>query len=125
MKEKKFKYIDDVIEEYIRLTDEQIEIPLQASKTREKYDTFLKDHGNGVLKSDDAQHAFKIHTQLKKYDENKVELEEELGEVEGILKDFLKSLNGSKISYEKKDDNKSKLTFQFWLEGEELKSSRL
>lgn len=125
MKDKKYKYLDDVIEEYISLSDELIEVPLQVSKTREKYDTFLKDHGTEALKNDDTQHAFKIYTQLKKYEESKVELEEELREVEGVLKDFLRSLNGSKISYEKKDDNKSKITFLFWLEGEDLKSNRL
>lgn len=125
MRDKKYKYIEDVIEEYIRLTDEQIEIPLQITKAQEKYDIFLKDHENGVLKEEDAQYAFKIYFQLKKYAENKKEVEEELTEVEGILKEFLHTLKGAKISFEKKDDNKSKMTFLFWLEEEELKSNRL
>ena len=125
MKDKKYKYIDDLIEEYIRLTDEQIEIPLHIAKSREKYDSFLKDHVDEVLKADDAQHAFKIHSQLKKYEENKQELEQELAEIESMLKEFLQTLSGLKISYEKKDDNKSKITFIFWLEGGELKSNRL
>lgn len=125
MKDKKYKYVEDVIEEYLRLTDDQIEIPLQITKAKEKYDAFLKDHENEVLKADDTQHAFKIHSQLKKYDENKTEVEKELSEVSSILKDFLHSLNACKISYEKKDDSKSKITFLFWLEGEELKSNRV
>jgi hypothetical protein len=62
---------------------------------------------------------------LKKYEENKKELEDEFAEVEGVWKGFLATLKGAKISYEKKDDNKSKMTYQFWLEGEELKSNRL
>lgn len=125
MKDKKFKYIDDLVEEYIQLSDEQIEIPFQVNKLTEKLDVFVKDHENEVLKPDDAQQAFKIHMQLKKYAENKHELEEEMREIENQLKDFLKSLNNSKISYEKKDDNKTKITFLFWMEGEELKSNRL
>ncbi|MDQ6814019.1 MAG: hypothetical protein M3040_09790 [Bacteroidota bacterium] len=124
MKDKKYKYLEDAIEDYLQLMEQQIEIPLQIAKAKEKYEAFLKDHQNDVLDSEDAQHAFKIHSQINKFEESKKELEEELSGVETCLKGFLGTLSGSKISFEKKDENKSKMTFLFWMEGEELKSNR-
>ncbi len=68
---------------------------------------------------------FKIFNQIKKHEERKAELNDELAEVEKTLKDFLSFLKGSKITFEKKDDtNKSKSTFLFWLEDEKIMSNK-
>ena len=36
MKEKTYKKVEDVIEDYLRLTDEKIEIPLALAAAKEK-----------------------------------------------------------------------------------------
>src|SRR3954451_18612103 len=101
MKDKKYKYLEDLIEDYLRLCDEKEDIPLQIAKAQEKYEAFLGEHEK-ELKADEAQPAFKLFHQLKKYEEYKIEVEDELAEVERVFKDFLRSLNDAKISYEKK-----------------------
>lgn len=125
MKDKKYKYIYDVVEEYLHVKEEQEEITLQIAKNREKFDGFIKDHLGRVIKDEDAQHAFKIHQQLKKYEENEREMQQELTEIEYVFKEFLKNLKGSKISIERKDDSKSRTTHLFWLDGEDLKTNVL
>lgn len=125
MKDKKFKHVEDLIEEYIVLTEEQIEIPLLLQRAKEKQANFLADHDNTIIKSADAQDGFKIFNQVKKLDEQKAAFESEFAEVEAEFKAFLQSINGNKISYEKKDDNKNKFTYLFWLENDEIKSNRL
>ncbi len=125
MKDKKLKNIEDLIEDYIQLTDEQIEIPLLLDKAKAKHETFLAEHQNTTIKSNDAQDDFKIFSQIKKLEEQKKEFETELAEVEGSFKEFLQSINGNKISYEKRDDNKNKMTFLFWLENDKIQSNRL
>jgi signal transduction histidine kinase len=124
MKDKRYKYVEDVIEDYIALTEEQIEIPLLIEKAKEKYEALnIKDKGS-VIPQDDAEAAFKIFMQLKKYEERRNELNEELSGVEAILKEFIGFLKGSKVLYEKKDDSKNKLTFLFWVEEDQLKCNR-
>ena len=124
MKDKRYKYVEDVIEDYIELTEEQIQIPLLIEKAREKYEALdLKERGS-IIPQDDAEDAFKIFMQLKKYEERKEEVTAELAEVEAILKEFISFLKGNKILYEKKDDNKNKLTFLFWVEEDQLKCNR-
>ena len=123
MKDKKYKYLEDLVEDYLRLSDEKVDIPSQITRLQEKYEAFLEQHETELI-ADEAQPAFKLFYQLKKYEEYKSEVEQELAEVEKIFIDFLNSLNGMKISYEKKDDNKSRMTYLFWVEGEELKWSR-
>jgi signal transduction histidine kinase len=124
MKDKRYKYVEDVIEDYIELTEEQIQIPLLIEKAREKYEALdLKEKGS-IIPQDDAEDAFKIFMQLKKYEERKEEVTGELAEVEAILKEFISFLKGNKILYEKKDDNKNKLTFLFWVEEDQLKCNR-
>jgi signal transduction histidine kinase len=124
MKDKRYKYVEDVIEDYIELTEEQIQIPLLIEKAREKYEALdLKERGS-IIPQDDAEDAFKIFMQLKKYEERKEEVTGELAEVEAILKEFISFLKGNKILYEKKDDNKNKLTFLFWVEEDQLKCNR-
>jgi hypothetical protein len=124
MKDKRYKYLEDVIEDYIELTDEQIEIPLLIEKAREKYDGLKLEKNGTIIAYDDAEDAFKFFMQLKKYEERKNELNQELTEVENILRDFLVFLNEAKVSYEKKDDNKNKQTFLFWLEEGQVKCNR-
>jgi hypothetical protein len=84
MKDKRYKYVEDVIEDYIELTEEQIQIPLLIEKAREKYEALdLKERGS-IIPQDDAEDAFKIFMQLKKYEERKEEVTAELAEVEAI-----------------------------------------
>jgi cobalamin-dependent methionine synthase I len=102
MKDKRYKYLEDVIEDYIELTDEQIEIPLLIEKAREKYDALKLDKNGTKIAYDDAEDAFKFFMQLKKHEERKNEINQELAEVENILRDFLVFLNEAKVSYEKR-----------------------
>jgi hypothetical protein len=83
----------------------------------------LAEHQNGTIRSTDAQDGFKLFSQMKKLEEQKKEFESELAEVEGSFKEFLQSVNGHKISYEKRDDNKNKMTFLFWLENDIIQSN--
>lgn len=125
MKEKKQKYAEDLFDEYIRLSDEQIEIPLFIEKAQKKFDQHLSPEKNITYRSVDAEDLFKFHNQIRKYEERRKEVDEELAEAENTLKEFLRSLQGGKISYEKKDDNdKSKITYLFWLEDEKVKCNR-
>ena len=124
MKEKKHKHLDDLFDEYICLLDEQIEIPLLIEKAQKKFDLHLSAERPDTYKSADAQDLFKYHNQIKKYEERKKEAADELAEVENLLKEFLTSLHGGKISYEKSDNDKSKNTYLFWLEGEQVKCNR-
>ncbi len=125
MKEKKHKYVEDLFDEYIQLTDEQIEIPLIIEKAQKKFDQHLSQESEITYKSTDAEDLFKYHNQVRKYEERKKEIGDELAEVENSIREFLMTLQGGKISYERKDDNdKSKNTYIFWLEGEQLKCNR-
>jgi hypothetical protein len=125
VKDKKYKYLEDILDEYINLHDELIEIPLLIEKSQKKFGQFLSADPDPVYKLDDAQELYKAHLSIRKHDDRKNEINEELAEVEGILKGFLSSLNNGRISYEKKDDNdKSKITFLFWLEDDKVKSNR-
>ncbi|MCW3105611.1 MAG: hypothetical protein JWQ09_117 [Segetibacter sp.] len=125
MKYKKNKHLEDIFDEYIQLQDEQIEIPLLIEKAQKKFNQYISSDQNAIYKQSEADDLYKIYTTLKKHEDRKNEINEELSEVEELLKGFLASLNGGKISYEKKDDtDKSKLTFIFWLEGDQVKCNR-
>jgi len=125
MKEKKHKYLEDLFDEYIMLSDEQTEIPVSIEKAQKKFDQHLNPQKDSTYKHSDAEDLFKYHNQLKKYEERKKEVGDELAEVENSLKEFLTSLQGGKVSYDKKDDNdKSKNTYVFWLEDNTLKCNR-
>ena len=125
MKPKKYKHIEDVIDEYIELLDEQIEMPLLIEKTKEKYNQHIAEHTSHVYKPGETEGMFKIFTQIKKHEERKAALDNEIAEVENTLRDFLSFLKGGKIAYEKKEDNgKSKSTFLFWLENGKIMSNR-
>lgn len=121
MKDKKHKYLEDVIEEYIAISEEQVEIPALIEKAVAGYQDYSKQYNGTVISATEAQFAFKCYNQLKKYNERKEEIEAEVTEIEGLLKDFLQFFEGHKISYERKDDNKTKITYLFWLEDGILK----
>jgi len=123
MKTKRPKHIDDVIDEYVDLLDEQIELPVLIEKANEKYNQHVIDH-NYVYKQGETDNLFKIFTQIKKYEERRFHLNNEIAEVENTLKDFLSFLKGGKIAYEKKNDDKSKATFLFWLEDGKVMCNR-
>lgn len=124
-KEKKYKYIEDVMEDYIRLQDEQIEIPLIVEKLKKKHEALFADLTDKAVKKNEAEDLFKIFCQTKKCTERKEEIKEEMAEVEDVLKQFLISINGKQLAYEKKDDvEKMKITYLFWLEDGVLKCNR-
>jgi hypothetical protein len=125
MKDKKYKYLEDAIDDYILLSDEQIEIPVLLEKAQKKFSQNLSSEDGNIYTPAQAEYLFKYHSQVKKFEERKNELSQELSEVEGLIKEFLMSLNGGKISYEKKDDNdKSKITFLFWVEDGKVMCNR-
>ncbi len=125
MKEKRYKYAEDVVEDYLRLTDEKIEIPLLISAAKEKQITLLDGVNGNVLRKGDVESLFKLYMQIRKYDERQVELIAELGEVEFTLREFLSFIEGNQLAYEKKDDvEKQKITYLFWLEDGVVKCNR-
>lgn len=124
MKEKKHKYLEDLFDEYIELQDEEIEIPVSIEKAQKKFGPYLSSDENVVYKQSDAEDLYKAHNVLKKFEERKSELNEELKEVEELIKSFLAKLNGGKVYYEKKDDDKAKVTFLFWLEDNQVRCNR-
>ena len=124
MKTKKLKHIEDVIDKYIDLLDEQIEIPALIEKANEKYNQHISDQNSYVYKPGEADDMFKIFIQTKKHEERKARLNDAIANVESTLKDFLSFLKGGKIAYEKKNDDKSKTAFLFWLENGKVMCNR-
>ena len=116
MKTKNPKHVESVIDEYIDLLDEQIELPVLLEKANEKYNQHISEPNSYVYKPGETDSMFKIFMRIKKYEQRKAALNDEIAEVEHTLKDFLSFLKGGKIAYEKKNDDKSKTTFLFWLE---------
>ncbi len=122
---KKLRHLEDVLDDYISLLDEEKELPLLQQKAQDKFKQHLNDNAAIPYKPKESEDLFRSFTQIKKHEERAVELGNEKTEVENILKQFLSYLNGSKISFEKKDDNdKSKSTFLFWLEDDKIISNR-
>jgi DNA polymerase III gamma/tau subunit len=125
MKDKRYKYYEDIIEDYLQLTDEQIELPLSIEKHKDKLQALIDGKTDAVLKAGDANDAYKLFLQIKKLEERKPELEIELKETEEILKQFLMVLEGNKLSYKERDEqDKSKNTYLFWLEEGAVKTNR-
>ncbi|HEY0060195.1 MAG TPA: hypothetical protein VGB56_13750 [Flavisolibacter sp.] len=125
LKEKRYKYVEDVIEDYMRLTDEGLELPLLLSRAEEKYISLQSDWNGNVVKKSDAEDAFKVFTQIRKLEDRRAEIKAEYAEVEQTLKAFLTFLNGHQLGYEKKDDvEKMKITYLFWLEEGQIKCNR-
>ena len=124
MKEKKHKYLEDLLEDYITLIDEQAEMTSQIEKFQKKFDLHLPGDKNVTYKTADAEDLFKYHSHVKKYQERKKEIADELDELEVLLREFLVALQGGKITFDKKDDSdKSKSTYTFWVEANVLKYS--
>lgn len=125
LKEKRYKYVEDVIEDYMRLTDEGRELPLLLSKAEEKYISLQGDWNGTIIKKGDAEDAFKVFLQIKKLEERKAEIQAEYAEVQQTLKQFLLFLKGHQLGYEKKDDvEKMKITYLFWVEKGQVKCNR-
>ncbi len=125
MKEKTYKKVEDVIEDYLRLTDEKIEIPLALSAAKEKQISLLDGVNGNVIKKSDADSLFKLYMQNRKAVERQLEIVTELGDVEFTLREFLSFIEGNQLGYEKKDDvEKQKITYLFWLENGVVKCNR-
>lgn len=125
MKDKKHKHIKDILEDYIDLQDELIELPLLIEKAQKKFGQWLLPGENAVYAEDEAEGLFKAYTTIKKLEDRRTEIHEELRETEEILSGFLITLKDGKVSYERKDNNdKSKHTFLFWLEDGIVKCNR-
>lgn len=125
MKEGNYKHIDGLLDEYISLLDEQIEIPFLMDKAKEKYSQHIMDHNSAVYKKKQTNDMFKIFMEMKKYGDRKIEVDAEIVEVENYLREFLSFLKGGKIDFEKKDTtDKSKITFLFWVENDKVMTNR-
>ncbi len=125
MKDKRYKYIDDAIEDYLQLQDEKKELPLMILGAKEKQISLLDDLNGGIVKKGDAEDLFKLFQQIRKNEERKIELVSELEEVEFTLREFLSFLNGSQLAYERKDDGeKHRTTYLFWLDEGAVKCNR-
>ena len=103
LKEKKYKYIEDVLEEYILLQEEKVELFSSIEKGKRKHESLLSEIEDTVIKTDDAEDLFKLYTQVKKIEEKLAETEEELREVEDVLRSFLKTIPEHQLAYERKD----------------------
>jgi DNA polymerase III gamma/tau subunit len=124
-KEKRYKYVEDVIEDYLNLLDETNELPLSLKKVKDKFSALKEDLNGDVLDKEDAEDFFKLFNQERKIEEQKMELAQELAEVQDIFKQFLSYVDGHQITYEKKDEvEKSKITYLFWIENGEIKFNR-
>ncbi len=125
MKEKTYKKVEDVIEDYLRLTDEKIEIPLALAAAKEKQISLLDGVNGNVIKKSDADGLFKLYMQNRKAVERQLEIMTELGNAEFTLREFLSFIEGNQLAYEKKDDvEKQKITYLFWLENGVVKCNR-
>ena len=65
MKDKKYKYYEDLVEEYLQLSDENLELPQLMEKNKEKLAGLVNEKAGTVLKSGEADDAYKIFLQIK------------------------------------------------------------
>ncbi len=125
MKEKRYKYVEDLIEDYLQLTDEKKEMPLIIAAAKEKQLSLLNEANGIVIKKGDAEDLFKVYMQIRKCEERQLEIVAELDEVEFTLREFLSFIESNQLGYERKDDvGKQKITYLFWLEDGVVKSNR-
>ena len=126
MKEKKYKHVNEAIEDYLRLTDEGLEIPVLVKKAHEKYNIQKEEHNSSTYDPGETEKMFKIYTQMKKFEDRKSEIAAELAVAEGELRDFLTFLKGGKISYEHKGSTpkSKKITYLFWLKEDKVQCNR-
>lgn len=68
-----------------------------TNKIISRYQEYTKQHTGTVISADEAQNAFKVHSQLRKYNERKEEIPAEITAIEGLLKDSLQFFEGRKI----------------------------
>jgi hypothetical protein len=123
MKDKKYKHADDLIEDYLDLTKELEALSPLLAKEADEYKILLDKSGDDMYKKGDLDDIFKQYIHIKKLEEKKAEVTDDLEEVKMILKDFLSSLQGHQISYDRKEDgDKSKTTYIFWEEKGEVKT---
>lgn len=121
------KHIQNVIDEYLKLLDEQIEIPLLINKNQEKYESLMQkvhEDNSDTLKPGEAKHLFETFSQNNKYHERKAELSTEVSETEKMLKKFLTYVKGHKIAYEKKGAKDKKITYLLWLKDGKIECNR-
>lgn len=125
MKDKKHKYLEDLFDEYIDLHEEQLQIPMLIEKAQKKFDNHLSQDEENIYKYSEAEDLYRLFQSLKKFEDRRFEIREELSDLEVLIKGFLTVLNGGKISYDRKDEHeKSKVSYLFWLEGEQVKCNR-
>ncbi|MEJ7769760.1 MAG: hypothetical protein WKF89_18215, partial [Chitinophagaceae bacterium] len=74
MKDKKYKYYEDLIEEYIQLSDEQNEIPKLIERSRLNLDSIITGKAGTALKPGEANDGYKLFLQLKKNEDRKAEV---------------------------------------------------
>lgn len=110
------KYLEDMIDDYLQLVDEDVELPSLINRLKEKQIMLLDDITGGIVKKGDAQELFKVYTQIRKCEERKIELQKELKEIESTFIEFLSYIGGNQLLYERKDEGgKQKTTYKFWL----------
>ncbi len=125
MNTKKYKHLEDVLDDYLTLSEEQNELPAIIQKSTDKFKQHLSVEFSSVYKTKESEDLYRIFSQIKKHADRKSELELEMNEVENTIKEFLSYIKGGKITYDTKDDNdKSRITFLFWLEDGRIKSER-
>jgi hypothetical protein len=66
MKDKKYKHIEDLLEDYLQVKEEHLEISLLDSKAVEKQESFRSDYQGSTIKTTEAQDGFKSFLQLKR-----------------------------------------------------------
>lgn len=124
MKDRRYKNVEDLIEDYQQLLDEQTEIPLSMSRLEEKYNASLLDNSGDTMKTGEAQYGYKILRQIKRFGDRVQKLQSEINEIERYFKGLLISIAGKQLSFEKKEDSKTKVTYLFWVQDGQLQSKR-
>jgi hypothetical protein len=81
MKDKRYRYLQNATD-CSQSVHTQIEIPLLIEKAKEKYDDVLRPEKSAAITAyEDAHDDFKFLVRLKKYEERKSEIKQELAEV--------------------------------------------
>lgn len=101
MKDGKQDKVGNVIEDYLRLFDEKIDLSIAIARAIEASKKKLELKSE-MLRGKDVQELFTQHCQINKCKQRQKEVESELDEVETSLKRFLTFLDGKQIVYEKK-----------------------
>jgi hypothetical protein len=124
MKDKKFKNLEDLFEGYSQLLEDETEANSSLEKARKKLAVYLSSEPNPVYKLSEGDDIYKAFLNIQKSENKLQDLKSEKVEFENLLKEFFGTLNGGKISFDKKEDDKVKSTFLFWLEEDQVKSEK-